>query len=198
MHTVQGAFLVSFPLRVWPWSATIFVLLSVSNDNFGPLIAYLIPGATVLLGASQFSPTLQAWFASTPPDAPTIGGFLYLTVASLGVGMTVSAVRWAIVDRIHARTGVAIPRRDFSKLGQNVEAFALLIRIHYEHYQFYANMLVGLAIAYALYRVKMSGMLPLGWLDLGFVILEVILFAMSRDTLRNYCIRSEQLLPLKR
>ena len=140
-------------------------MLGVSNDNFGPLIAYLVPGATVLLGASKFSPTLRSWFASTPADAPTIGGFLYLTLASLGVGMTVSAVRWAIIDKIHARTGVPIPPRDFSKLGPNVEAFHLLIRIHYEHYQFYANMCVGMAIAYACYHFKLGGLFPLaGWI----------------------------------
>ena len=67
-------------------------MTSVSNANFGPLIAYLVPGATVLLGLSPFSPTLRAWLAATPADSPpTIGGFLYLTVASLAVGMTVSA-----------------------------------------------------------------------------------------------------------
>lgn len=169
-------------------------MLGVSNDNFGPLIAYLVPGATVLLGASQFSPTLRAWFAATPTDAPTIGGLLYLTVASLGVGMTVSAVRWAMIDQFHARTGLRIPERNFSKLGRNVDAFHLLIRIHYEHYQFYANMFVALAIAYACYHVSVGGFLPIGWLDLGFVLLEVIFFATSRDTLRNYCVRSDQLL----
>lgn len=56
---------------------------TVSNANFGPLVAYLVPGATVLLGISQFSPTLHAWFATTPSDVPTIGGFLYLTVPLL-------------------------------------------------------------------------------------------------------------------
>ena len=60
---------------------------SVSNDNFGPLIAYLVPGATVLAGVSPFSPTLQGWLAATPVAAPSIGGFLYATVASLAVGM---------------------------------------------------------------------------------------------------------------
>jgi hypothetical protein len=45
---------------------------SVSDTNFGPLIAYLVPGATVLFGASQFSATLRLWFAATPADAPTI------------------------------------------------------------------------------------------------------------------------------
>jgi len=169
-------------------------LVSVSNENIGPLIAYLVPGATVLLGVSNFSPTLQSWFAATPTEAPTIGGFLYLTVASLGVGMTVSAVRWATVDQLHARTGLKIPKRDFSKLGPNIEAFQFLIRIHYEHYQFYANMVVGMAVAYACYRFRTGGVLPLGWPDLGFALLEAIFFITSRDTLRNYCDRTRQLL----
>src|SRR4051812_28341633 len=74
---------------------------TVTNDSFGPLIAYLVPGATVLLGLSQFSPTLQSWFAAAPAETPTIGGFLYLTVASLTAGMTVNAVRWATIDNLH-------------------------------------------------------------------------------------------------
>src|SRR5258707_474082 len=96
---------------------------SISKDTFGPLIAYLIPGATVLAGFSLFFPVLRSWFAASAQDAPTIGGFLYLTVASLGAGMTVSALRWAILDTLHARTGVQAPALNFSKLGANVEAY---------------------------------------------------------------------------
>src|SRR5438105_2045861 len=66
---------------------------SVSNENFGSLIAYLVPGATALLGGSVFSPLLKTWFSFASEGAPTIGGFLYLTVASLAAGMTVSVVR---------------------------------------------------------------------------------------------------------
>lgn len=171
---------------------------SVSNANLGPLIAYLVPGATVLAGASQFSPAVRVWFAVTPADAPTIGGFLYLTVASLAVGMTVNAVRWALIDRLHGWTGLAMPPMDFSKLGPNVEAFSLLIRIHYEHYQYFANMFVATAVAYACYRVKLGGLFPFGWPDLGFVLVEVVFFITSRDTLRKYYHRSRQLLGAER
>lgn len=167
---------------------------SVSNDTFGPLIAYLLPGVTALLGLSQFSPALRSWFATSPADAPTIGGFLYLTVASLAVGMTVSAIRWVVVDTLHERTGVRMPPLDFSKLGANVQAYTLLIEIHYRHYQFYANMLVATAVAYAYYRVKLGGILPLGLLDLAFVFLEAVFFASSRDVLRKYYARCGQLL----
>jgi hypothetical protein len=49
---------------------------SVSNANFGPLVAYLVPGATVLAGLAPFSPTLRGWLAADPVTAPTLGGFL--------------------------------------------------------------------------------------------------------------------------
>jgi hypothetical protein len=167
---------------------------SVSNDTFGPLIAYLLPGATALFGFSPFAPTLRSWFATAPTDSPTIGGFLYLTVAALAVGMTVSAIRWAVVDTLHGRLGLKPPKLDFSKLGKNVEAYTLLIEIHYRHYQFYANMFIATAIAYICYRVRLGELLPLGPIDVAFVGLEAVFFATSRDTLQKYHVRCSQLL----
>ncbi len=167
---------------------------SVSNDNVGPLIAYLIPGAVALAGFSQFSPALQNWFAASNPTDPSIGGFLYLTVASLAAGMTVNAIRWAVVDTLHARTGLPLPPLDFSRLGPNVEAFSLLIRIHYHHFQFYANMAIATALAYVCYRAHLGMNGSWGWLDAGVVGLEVVFFVTSRDTLRKYYDRANQLL----
>jgi hypothetical protein len=155
---------------------------SVTNANFGPLIAYLVPGATVLVGFSQFSPVLRSWFGASPADAPTIGGFLYLTVASIAAGMTLNAVRWAVIDTVHAYTGLALPSLDFSRLTKNVAAYGLLIEIHYRHYQFFGSMVLACGIAYACYRVKLGGFWPLAWLNLAFVVLEVIFFVTSRDT----------------
>lgn len=166
----------------------------VTTANFGPLVSYLAPGATILASISQFSPTLQRWFASSPNNTPTIGGFLYVTVASIAVGMTVSAVRWAVVDQLHRFTGVPPPRLNFKALSRNVEAFSLLIEIHYKHYLFYANMQVATAVAYACYRVHVGGLWPLGWIDLGVLLLETVFFLTSRDTLAKYYARSEQLL----
>jgi hypothetical protein len=167
---------------------------SVTNANFGPLIAYLVPGATVLAGFSPFSPVLRSWFGVSAADAPTIGGFLYLTVASITVGMTLNAVRWALIDTIHAYTGLPLPPLDFSRLGKNVDAFGLLIEIHYRHYQFFGSMFLACGVAYACYRTNLGGLWPLGWRDLGFLLLEAIFFLTSRDTLRKYYTRAQQLL----
>lgn len=166
---------------------------TVSNDNFGPLVAYLVPGATVLVGLSPFLPAIRTWLAAEPAGSPTIGGFLYLTLAALAAGMTVSAIRWALVDTLHRFTGLPPPRVDFRSLGRSVDAFVLLIDIHYRHYQFYANMLVAVAIAYVGYRIRNGSLSNVGWPDLVFVLLEGIFLATSRDTLQKYYSRTRQL-----
>lgn len=192
--------LIVFELRhhelhfVFPCYAESRQMQSVSNANFGPLIAYLVPGATAFWGISEFVPSLRSWFAIVPVQTPTIGGFLYLTVASIACGMVVSAIRWAVVDTFHHFTGLPLPALDFSKLGKNVEAFNLLIEIHYKHFQFYSNEFIALAIAYVSYRFKHGNFWPLGWLDAGFVLLEIIFLLTSRDTLKKYYARSHQLL----
>ena len=167
---------------------------SVTHDTFGPLIAYLIPGAIALLGLSPFVPAVETWFAGTPATAPTVGGFLYLTVASLAAGMILNAVRWALIDSLHARTGLPPPPRDFSRLGPNVEAMRLLIAIHYQHYQHYANLVVATAFAWAAHRTAVGWAAPAGPLDLAALALAPVFFATSRDTLRKYHERTAQLL----
>lgn len=166
---------------------------SVSNDTFGPLIAYLVPGATALTGLSPFLPPVRAWLEGTATNAPTIGGLLYLSLASLAAGMTVSAVRWATLDTLHARTGLRPPKLDFAHLPGKVEELRLLIEIHYQHYQFYANMLVAVFVAYVGYRVHVGFAAP-DLADLAVVVLEPVFYFTSRDTLRKYYTRSRQLL----
>lgn len=162
-------------------------------NDFGLLIAYLVPGAVALAGLSRFSGTLRGWFATAPVEAPTLGGFLYLTAAALAAGMTLNAVRWALIDTLHAKTGLPPPPLDFSRLGGSVEGYILLIEIHYQHYQFYANMLVATALAYACYRLDVGLRTP-GWLDAGVGLLALVFYVTSRDTLRKYYSRTEQLL----
>jgi hypothetical protein len=54
-------------------------------------------------------------------------------------------------------------------------------------------MLVSTAITYALYAYQQGSQIPSS-VHAAFVILEVIFFATSRDTLRKYYARSRQLL----
>ena len=167
----------------------------VTQKDFGLLIAYLLPGFVALWGVSIFSPTVQTWLGETPPNSPTVGGFFYVTIASVGAGLTVSVVRWAVIDTIHHWTGVRNPQWDFSRLQENVAAFDTLVQIHYHHYQWCSNSLVSLSFLYLARRLSLGFWTsPLGWPDTGFLFLAVILFAGSRDTLRKYYTRVAKLL----
>jgi hypothetical protein len=166
---------------------------SVSNDNFGPLIAYLVPGATVLAALSPYSATLRGWFAVGTASAPTVGGFLFLTVAALATGMTVSAVRWAVVDPLLRLTGLSKPALDFTRLAENLDAVRYLTEVHYTHYLFYANSAVAGAVAYSALVVR-GGIWASALVGVTFVALEVILLAAARDALALHRRRSAQVL----
>ena len=166
----------------------------VSSSNFGLLIAFLLPGFVVLWGASYFSGTIALWLSGSG-ETPTVGGFMYVTLASVAAGVTVSTVRWAVIDTIHHWTGLPQPHWDFSRLQDNVAAYNVLNEIHYKFYQFHGNLLIALFFVYVARRVHLGFFVePLGWVDLGCLLLSVILFVGSRDTLRKYYVRVSQLL----
>jgi len=172
-----------------------------SVTSFGLVIAFLIPGFGVLWGLSGFSPTVEQWLGASPTEAPAIGGFLYGTLASIAAGLIVSAIRWAAVDSLHHATGVKPPRWDFSQLQKNVQAFDVLVEVHYRYYQFYANTLVAFAVVYCANRWAEQGILarrPVGWLDAMGVGLAIILWIASRDTLRKYYSRTASILARRR
>jgi hypothetical protein len=168
------------------------VMKDLSGKNFGLLIAYVVPGAIVLIGLGAFSPAVQAWLLKPSPTEPSIGGFLFVTLASVTAGMTASAVRWAIIDRLHHCTGVVKPAWDDSKLPERLEAFEAIVEAHYRYYQFHSNSLVAMLFSYAAWRPSL-GIRPL-WSDLGIVFLSAIFFAVSRDNLRRYYGRAAVLL----
>lgn len=161
------------------------------------MISYLLPGLTVLWGVSYFSPTVQMWLGDRSSDAPTIAGFLYVTLLAVGAGVVVSTVRWMIVDRIHHWTGVRRPDFNYARLEQNIGAFDVLVRHHYEYYKFHSNGVVAVLFAYLARRIATGfWSTPPGMVDVGCLLLAGILFAGSRDNLRNYYRRVEMSLKM--
>src|SRR5689334_20233451 len=126
--------------------------MEVSPGNFGLLIAFLLPGFVVLWGLSYFSTTVRLWL-SGPGEAPTVGGFLFVPLASVAAGVTVSTVRWLAIDTAHRWTGLPPPSWDFSRLQDNVSAYGVLNDIHYKFYQSHANGLIALVFVYLSRRV---------------------------------------------
>lgn len=168
---------------------------SLSTQNFGLVIAYLLPGFVALWGVSYFSPTVDAWISASQQNAPTVAGFMYVTLASLAAGVTVSAVRWAVIDHFHHATGIVPPAWKFANLEGKLQGYLTLIENHYRYYQFYSNMFVAAAFSFATKAVLAGATVTLTSLaGIAFVALELVLFAGSRDTLRKYYSRTQQLL----
>lgn len=165
---------------------------TVTQDNFGLLIAYILPGFLAVLAVSLFADDVRLWVGAGAKSEVTVGGFLYVTLASAGLGLLVSTVRWLIVDAIHYRTG--IPRRnwDYGQLGKNLAGFEFLVANQYRYYQFYANSFVGVAFLAVAWMLKHGT--PTVVATGAVLAAEVTLWLGSRDTLRNYHKRVEELL----
>ncbi len=166
----------------------------LSGRNFGVLIAYLLPGFVSLWAVAMFSPAVDSWLTSTPNAQPTVGGFLYTTLGSLSGGLTVSAVRWAVVDTFHHATGLVPPEWDFSKLRDRLDAFQALVENHYRYYQFYSNMLVAVVAVFAARATRSEGACSMDHLQIVLLLLAGVFLAASRDTLGKYYGRASQLL----
>lgn len=163
-----------------------------TKQTFGLLIAYVIPGAVLLFGLSTIL-EVASWIVSAGGE-PSIGGFLYSTLASIGLGMTVSAARWLTLDSLHHATGIKKPDWDFARLTCNVEAFSLLVEHHYRYYQFYSNTLLAVLVAYPAFRLWGNQAVSPA-VDLAIVLLETVYFVASRDALYRYYNRVGELMP---
>jgi hypothetical protein len=159
-----------------------------SVGNFGLFIAYVLPGFTALQGLPFLEGRATTWGTVESGAISTLPGFLSGAVAAIAAGLTVSTVRWLLLDTFHHRTGIHPPAWDFALLDKNVTAFEFLIQIHYRYYKFYANMVVALLWDYG------SGGYALGWRGLVYLLLALLFFLASRDALRKYYDRAGRLL----
>lgn len=154
------------------------------DRSFGLIIAFILPGFLCLVGLTPYWPTLATWLSAEPTREPSLGGFLYVVLGSLAAGLIVSAVRWAAIDTLHHATGIARPDLNFRRLTENLLAYQLAVEYSYRYYQFYSNALIANLVFAACYQTA-YGLWPLsGWL--GFLSLEAILLAASRDSLSRF------------
>lgn len=167
----------------------------VANQNFGYLISYILPGFIALWGISYFSPTVEAWLGTETSTGPTVGGFLYVTIGSVGAGLFCSTVRWMVIDTLHHHTGIKKPKWNFAALADRVEAFSRLVSDHYVYYKFYGNSLIAILFAWGCRWFAAE--LPktnAGWFSVITMAVAGFLYFGSRDSLRRYYTRTTDLL----
>lgn len=171
----------------------------LSDRSLGVVIAYLLPGFTSLWAIAPFVPTVAGWLdGSVALDhGPTVGGFLYVTTASLIAGLVLNVMRWAIFDALNTLTGVQKPQWDDGKLQENFDAFHLAVDHHYRYYQFYACMMIAVAMLYGVHRfILREPIHPL--IDLVVLIFFVLFAFAQRDALKRYFSRASHILDSQR
>ena len=155
----------------------------LTENNFGVIIAFLLPGFVLLYGLTYSSNEVALWLAkSSDKDSLTVGGFLYATLASLALGLIVSAARWLVIDTVLKWMGVRNPGLKYEKLKDRdtLAAFSAVVANHYRYYQYYANTLIALAGGFVVYLANHNG--HAGWkLWAGFSGTAIVLFLGSRD-----------------
>jgi hypothetical protein len=166
----------------------------LAGKQFGLIIAYVLPGFVAIWALQPFFSTLRVWLSASPSLPAGVESVFFVTLASTAAGMTVSAFRWGVVDMAHALTGLPRPQWDDSNLPDRLDAFDLIVEAHYRYYQFYSNTFVSgiivLAAGLAAHQPWVASPLHIGLL----IVTESVFFAMSRDTLRKYYVRTSRLL----
>jgi hypothetical protein len=165
---------------------------SVTHQNLGIIIAYILPGFTALWGLSCFSPTVQAWLHTSAGNSSTVGAFLFVVLASLGLGVFANLLRGLLLDPLQQRTGIAKREWSYRVLQENIAAIEFLVVNQFRYYQFAGNMFVvvlftaiGLEICLAEWTWPFHG---------GCVVLEVVLWCGARQNLRTYYRRLDEVL----
>ena len=163
----------------------------VHNENFGLIIAYLIPGGVSLVGISQVSTTVSSWLGASSATSPTVMGFLFATLASIGLGVCLNLFRYLTIDNFHQWMGIRKGRRDYSSLQEHVAAIDFVVQNQFRYHQFYGNVLIAMALNHCLaWKLELVSPAMAACLVLG----EGVLFIGSRICFRNYCARLDEIL----
>lgn len=190
IHDLQRSPLTIAPLRALPRSTR--RMNDLIRQNFGLLIAYILPGFVVVSGAAFIFPAVRILLMPTLGLADGVESTAFVALATLLAGMSVSALRWLLIDTLHHLTGLKRPVWNDATLQDKLPAFSSIVEDHYRHYQANSNLAVAIACVYIAWRVQQPPFVP--WADEAFLVIEFLFLATSRDNLRKYYARASRLL----
>ena len=165
---------------------------SVTHENLGILIAYVIPGFTALWGIRCFSPVVASWLDTSASSSSTVGAFLFVSLASLGLGVLANLVRGLTIDPLQRRVGVLKGDWKYSLLQTNIAAVEFLVVNQFRYYQFAGNLLVIVPFTAACQAICSQQWRLSVVAACAFA--ELVLWFGARDCLRTYYRRLDEVL----
>ena len=165
--------------------------------DFGLVIAFLLPGFIFIYGLSFSYCEVKAFLEAANLKSTSIGAFFLISLASLAVGLLISAIRWMIVDTVMNLIGIGNKNLKFASLKDKdaLNGYMLIVDNHYRYYQYYANSLISIIAGLVIY-VPREGF-P-GWgpsLSVAFVLLALALGA--GDACKKYHDRAAEIVGVK-
>lgn len=154
---------------------------------FGYVIAFLAPGFLGLWALSKYSDEIKNWLGRAGQANTSVGDFLFVLVASLGIGVFLSGVRYFVFDKALFQVPwlkVPAPVADEAEArrmegGKQVVYDDLRDQL-YRYYQFYANTSVALALVFVAWWP------PERSVAAAFLVTELVLVASARDSLCKF------------
>jgi hypothetical protein len=181
-------------------SATVRDLVA---ENFGIVVAYVVPGGVALLAGMYASPGLKGWVSQAAGEATTFGGFLILVTVALGLGMIVQAARFFFFERfltwrrlpgssrIKDRYPDLFRERASHSTRREPEvraAFRELSEAHYRFYQCHGGLFIAGPAAFVswwYWRPSSAGVVKLAVVGALLLLAEVALFEAALDALKR-------------
>ena len=177
------------------------------GKSFGLVIAFLVPGMIGLYAASLHVPMLHDWFAAAGHAQTTVGGFLFIIIASSGAGVFLSGVRWYFLEeRIKRAAGISTKHETANRRDTETELVYQNVRQHhYDFYLFYSNTLVALVVLWASWLPSQLLALAvwLSWAAVKPIVITVlgaasgwVLYASATNAYRRYQTKRAEVLKI--
>src|SRR5262245_28082184 len=169
------------------------------SKSFDHLLAFVLPGLVAIWGYSYWDPAgLGAWFHTAATAETTIGGFLFLVLAALAVGVFMSGARWLLLENLLHVFPSPPALKDERRAEDGVrEAYADARHNHYYYYLFYANMFCALPVVFIGWKLNQNpapSWSEFFWKLGAFVAAEVVLFSSARNAISRFKTKAVKIL----
>lgn len=153
--------------------------------NFGPVIAFILPGFVVLWGLSHHFATVASWIAPAG-SASSISGFLLAILCALGLGLVINGVRSLTLGKL-LPAPKDINWKGLTANESTHKAMVLVVENCWHYHLFYGNVFFAFPAALALYFNSPTPQIDCdARILIGMVAVEIVLLCNARQNGKDY------------
>jgi len=159
----------------------------LTSTSFGYLIAFVLPGIFGLFAISAWSPDVGVLLQPIFDANTTAGPSILLLLIAVGMGVCVSAARWAVFEEFLFRSKKLKPETFANLTTEKLTLVRAFAEEHYRYHQFYGGCAICLLVLFGAWvRENWKCDWHTVWVLMGFAVFEALLVAGAYDT---YCVK---------